>query len=83
ATDGWTRYGQGTPSIPSATSYLDVASGGDGLEGYVYVLRADGKVYVADSAVTGWTQYGQGSPAIPSTDPDYVALATGDGGTRG
>jgi hypothetical protein len=83
ATSGWSKYGQGTPTIPASTAYVDIAAGPDGLEGYVYVLRADGKVYVTDSAVRGWSLYGQGNPSLPSGAPDYRAIAAGDGTNRG
>ena len=65
AVTGWTRYGQGTPALPSGLGYSGVALGPDGLPGYVYVVSEEGKAYVADSAVRGWTQYGQGTPNLP------------------
>ena len=66
AVGGWTRYGQGTPSLPTGVGYGGLTLGGSKLPGYVYLVAEDGKAYVCDNAVRGWVRYGQGTPYLPT-----------------
>ena len=82
AVTGWSEYGQGSPTLPTASSYVAMATGRGNLVGYVYVLSNDGSVYACERATCGWTKYGQGSPSLP-TSTAWVDLATGGDGLEG
>jgi hypothetical protein len=69
-------------SPAAGAKYVAAAMGTGDLRGYAFVLRSDGKVFVADRATTGWAQYGYGLDPVPGSQA-YVGMAAGSGTIEG
>jgi hypothetical protein len=69
AVRGWTRYGQGLPSMPPAGGHSSVAGTGGG----IYMLALNGSVSVSVNDGDSWASFG----TVDTTLDGWVAIAEG------